>query len=154
MFGTDFRKLIEKTFWSCLKHFGLGPWSVEVAGVTCPRRSAAQIHLGKKEEEEETRPLEPWYFKWYLLYSLWSQTMPRDYGLWFQNLRQWLIQVVPCSTVGGNPQRETPFLYLLSWVGWWPSKLELLRYNSHSQNCSGALLSSCPTNVGMHDLVS
>ena len=111
MFGTDFRKLIEKTFWSCLKHFGLGPWSVEVAGVTCPRRSAAQIHLGKKEEEEEeeTRPLEPWYFKWYLLYSLWSQTMPRDYGLWFQNLRQWLIQVVPCSTVGGNPQRETPF---------------------------------------------
>ena len=51
MFGTDFRKLIEKTFWSCLKRFGLGPSSVELLGVTCPRRSAAQIRLGKKEEE-------------------------------------------------------------------------------------------------------
>ena len=151
MFGTDFRKPIEKTFWSCLKRFGLGPWSVELVGVTCPRRSATQIRLGKKEE---TRPLEPWYFNWYLLYSLWSQTTPRDYGLWFQNLRQWLIQVVPCSSVGGNTQRETPFLYRLSWVGWWPSKLELLRYNSLSQNCWGALLSFCPRNVGVQDLVS
>ena len=51
MFGTDFRKLIEKTFWSCLKRFGLGPSSVKLLGVTCPRRSAAQIRLGKKEEE-------------------------------------------------------------------------------------------------------
>ena len=69
--------------------------------------------------------------------------MPRDCGRWFQNPRQWLIQAVPCSTVSGDPQRETPFLYRLSWVGWWPSKLERLWYNNLSENCWGALLSSC-----------
>ena len=52
MFGTDFRKLVEKTFWSCLKRFGLGPWSVELVGVTCPRRSATQIRLGKKKKQD------------------------------------------------------------------------------------------------------
>ena len=52
------------------------------------------------------------------------QTMPRDCGRWFQNPRPWLIHVVPCSTVGGNPQRETPFLYRLSWVGWWTSAIQ------------------------------
>ena len=53
MSDTDFCKHIEKTFWSCLKRFGVGPSSVELLGVTCPRRSAAQIRLGKKDNNKK-----------------------------------------------------------------------------------------------------
>ena len=50
MFGTDFRKLIEKTFWSCLKRFGLSV-------VSCSYLSAplcSSNTFGKKRRRNKT----------------------------------------------------------------------------------------------------
>ena len=55
MFGTDFCKLIEKTFWSCLKRFGLWPF---ISGVTWSYLSAplcSSNTFGKKRRRTRNK---------------------------------------------------------------------------------------------------